>query len=753
MSNFKELIKKVLENVTGIKDPEVDFASSPDFGDYSSNISLQMAKEKGNFLENIEWLLKNVKKNNWKDNKFNLPVGRLNPKVVELIKAKSDLIYLNGFIYSKINGWLGHREGHKEVLSILPYLPYICAYPLEIYEDNKNNKRNLFSSNLEKFGVVVIEVLEEKDKNEIVTIFFVNPRRLKNGILGKYRIPSLQAPVKAAGASFSGLQEIHSFYSKLEAKSQGSKAKFSLNYEIKRNPRELAEEYVTKLQNDQSSKSLFEKIEVAGPGFINFYLKKDILIDNLIQISKQKDNFGKSLPAQAGDLLKGKKIMFEYAHPNTHKAFHIGHLRNITTGETLSRLHEAIGAGVIRTNYQGDVGLHIAKAIYGIKLNGFEDPKDVKKRAEYLGKVYAVGATKFEESDEAKEIVGEINKKIYDKSDVEINKLYETTRKWSLDYFESIYKRVYTKFDRLYFESETAERGKEIAEEAVKKGVLVVSNGAIIFEGSKYGLHDRVFVSGKGVPTYEAKDFGLVELQLKEFDPDKIIHVLGPEQLGYTSVIFKAQELVIPESKGRQLHLPYGWVKLKEGKMSSRTGNVVLGEDILNQAKQKILASYRVDEETAEKIAVGAVKYSFLKTSLAQEISFDINESISLEGNSGPYLQYAYARIQSVLKKFKSQNLKVKIVSQKLKLNTNEEQILRKLAQFPEVIVTAAKSYSPNLLCNYLYDLASKFNSFYNAHKIIGSENEAFRVLLTSSVGQILKNGLNLLGIEAPERM
>lgn len=498
-----------------------------------------------------------------------------------------------------------------------------------------------------------------------------------------------------------------------------------------------------KIAEEINKKDLSFTVQIVGK-FINFYLKKDILIDNLIQISKQKEDFGKS------DVLKSKKIMFEYAHPNTHKAFHIGHLRNITTGETLSRLHEAVGAKVIRANYQGDVGLHIAKALYGIEIVGFEDPKDVKKRAEFLGKAYARGATAYEDDEKAKERVGEINLKIYNKTDSKINELYEETRKWSLDYFGEIYERVYTKFDRLYFESECAESGKKTALEALKRGILEESKGAIIFKGSKYGLHDRVFVSGKGVPTYEGKDLGLAKLQFGEFNPDLLIHTVGPEQTEYFKVIIKALEFILPETKGREIHIPYGWVKLKEGKMSSRTGNVILGEDILDQAKEKILKSYKIDSETAEKVAVGAVKYSFLKTGLAQEIAFDLNESISLEGNSGPYIQYTYARTQSVLEKRGDYKIKI---SSKLTLSDEENEVLRKLSQFQEIIIDAAKNYSPNILCGYLYDLASKFNTFYQKHKIIGGEDENYKLLLTQGTGQVIKNGLRLLGIEAPKRM
>lgn len=512
-----------------------------------------------------------------------------------------------------------------------------------------------------------------------------------------------------------------------------------------KSPHEFAQKEVEKLRVNKELGEYVDKIEVAGPGFINFWLKKDILLSNLIQIDSEKEKYG------INDQFKGQKIMFEYAHPNTHKAFHIGHLRNITTGEALSRIFEANGASVVRANYQGDVGLHIAKAIWGINKLGFIDPGNVKARAEFLGKAYSTGATIYEEDEIAKEEIYEINGKIYDKSDESINTIYKETRTWSLDYFDQIYKRVYTKFDRLYFESEVYESGKEIALDALKKGILKESEGAVVFPGSEYGLHDRVFISGKGVPTYEAKDLGLAKLQFSEYNPDKIIHTVGPEQSAYFQVIFKALEFIEPETKGREIHIPYGWVRLRQGKMSSRTGNVVLGEQILNDAKEAIKKSYSTETDTAEMIAVGAVKYSFLKTGLNQEIAFDLTESISLEGNSGPYLQYTVARTNSVVLKAKDGgNIKA---DTKNDLNSEELMILRSLVRFPEVIETAAKSYSLNLLCNYLYDLAQKYNGFYNKHKIIGSNNEELRLKLTSAVGQVLKNGLKLLGIQTPERM
>jgi arginyl-tRNA synthetase len=256
-------------------------------------------------------------------------------------------------------------------------------------------------------------------------------------------------------------------------------------------------------------------------------------------------------------------------------------------------------------------------------------------------------------------------------------------------------------------------------------------------------------VTSEGLATYEAKDLGLARLQFAEFKPDLILHVVGPEQKEYFEVLFKALEEISPTTKGKEVHLIYGWVRLKEGKMASREGKVVLGDWLIGEIKREIIKTYKTPEKVAEKVAIAAVKYSFLKPSLSQEIAFDIEKSISLDGNSGPYLQYTYARTQSVLRKAKAQDAKY----DKQDINDEEALLLRSFPRFSETIIDAAKNYSPNLLANYLFDLAQKYNNFYNQHRIIGSENQGLRIMLTIAVGQILKNGLTLLGIKTSERM
>lgn len=544
-----------------------------------------------------------------------------------------------------------------------------------------------------------------------------------------------------------------------------------------KSPLELAEKIAEVLKSDKQITNVFSKIEAVSPGFINFWLSEEFLLGKLEESLKKRENFGKSQT-------KPVKIMVEFAHPNTHKAFHIGHLRNITTGETIVRVLEATGAEVVRANYEGDVGMHIAKAIYALLYvspfkNDFGKIEGIEERVEFLGKAYSAGNKAFEEDQKAKKEIKDLNYLVYSSAqkfaeekgekkgstdylkfvegrteDVDkIFKLWKETRQWSLDYFETIYKRVYTHFDRYYFESECL-LGVDIAKEAVKKGILKEDEGAIIFEGKKYGLDTRVFVNSLGLPTYEAKELALARKEFSEFgNLDKVVHVVGPEQASFFKVTFKVEELLDPEKyKNKQKHLIYGWVKLKEGKMSSRSGNVVLGKWLLDEAKTKILKQFpEMEEETSEKVAVGAVKYSMLKFSTISDISFSFDESISLEGNSGPYLQYTFARTQSVLCKAQISNVQYQISN--VKLEDEELSLLRTISRFEEVVTSLAENFSPNMLCNYLFDLAQKFNLFYQKHKIIESEQKDFRLSLTSAVGQVIKNGLYLLGIESPEKM
>jgi len=524
-------------------------------------------------------------------------------------------------------------------------------------------------------------------------------------------------------------------------------------HELYKNPRELAEQLVAVLVSDGALKKTFRTIEVAGGGFINFSYKTSWLIETATQYSKKLPAIS---PFHFGEQ---RKLMVEFAQPNTHKPFHIGHLRNIIIGESLVRLLEIAGNCVIRTNYEGDVGLHIAKCLWGLKRTGYEGSGKLplEKRIKLLGDAYVAGNKAYEDDPEAQDEIKNLNAQIYEKNS-ETYAVWHQTRKWSLEYFDNIYKRVGSRFDRLFFESEVYERGLEVAQEAVEKGILEVSENAVVFNGEAYGLHARVFVTKEGNPTYEGKDLGLAELETNEFGKlDKVIHVVDMQQSSYFQVLFKVLSLIDPRRyQNVEYHFAYGFVKLKNGRMSSRKGTVILGEWLLDEAKRRIGAAFDVDELTAEAVAVGAVKYSFLKVDAKAEIAFDIDQSISLEGNSGPYLQYTYARIKSVLAKAGGKGEVENTTSiEKVRLSETELTLLRLLTRYSETVTLSARMLRPDMLCSYLYDLTKAFNSFYQSVPILTSEDLLlkYRIALTRAVGMILESGLTLLGIPVIEKM
>ena len=507
-------------------------------------------------------------------------------------------------------------------------------------------------------------------------------------------------------------------------------------------PIEIANELKDKLENIDG----VEKVEVAPPGFINFFVAKAGLLDNLLKILEKSEDYGKS------EKLKGKKIMLEYADPNPFKEFHIGHLRNISLGESYARLSEAQGADFWRVNYQGDVGLHVAKAIWGIQnskrhLAELEN-KPLKTRVEFLGKAYTAGAKAYEEDAGVKKEITSINLGIY-KNDPDLQEIWKTGRKWSLEYFEEIYKRVGTTYKRYYFESEVADKGRQIVLDNIENGIFERHEEAVVFRG---GDHTRVFVTKEDYATYEAKDMALAGVKYEDFKYDKSVIITAHEQGPYFKVVLAAMGKVFPELAKKTSNITFGFVRLKDEKMSSRLGNIISGEWLLDEVKVKIAGAFpEMDDKTLEMVAVGAVKYSMLKFGRTSDIAFTFEDSISLEGNSGPYIQYTFARCCSVLQRAGISNFQFPISNSELE--KGEVELIRMLSKFGEVVEEAGNSFSPNILCNYLFELSQKFNLFYQKHKIIGGDKEEFRLALTKAVGQVIKNGLYLLGIESPEKM
>lgn len=519
-----------------------------------------------------------------------------------------------------------------------------------------------------------------------------------------------------------------------------------LGQKLKSNPRETAEKIVEAIKKP----TWIEKIEVAGPGFINFFVSKKALTSVLENINAYPTEYGNC---------KGKtsEMLVEFAHPNTHKAFHIGHLRNITLGESLVRLLESQGVKVHRANYQGDVGPHVAKCLWGYMKS--EVPKNLdtnQAKAEFLGKVYAIGAKAYEASEDAKKEIDEINKQIY-QEDGDIMPLWRETRQWSLDYFDEIYQRLGSYFDRLYFESEVWKSGFELVQNGLKKGVFEESKGAIIYDGEKHNLHKRVFITSQGNLTYEGKEVGLAQMENTEFKFDKKIHVVAHEQSAYFQVVFKAIEQLMPELEGRQEHVPYGMVKLPSGKMSSRTGDVITAESLLEEAKSKVAVyaeriegSQEEKEAIIEKVALGAVKFTMLNATSASDIVFELEKVTQLEGATGPYLQYAYARIQSIIKK-----VNASADADYDQFNDLDWLLIRKMLHFPEMVTRSANDLSPHHLARYLIEIAGQFSGWYDKNSVLNTEDglQQARLDLVVALASIIKKGLNLLGIEVPDKM
>lgn len=527
--------------------------------------------------------------------------------------------------------------------------------------------------------------------------------------------------------------------------------------QISSNPRELADKIVSKLKGDEQVNDIFDKIEVAGPGFINFTLNKRYLSKMLQEITQNDSSYG-SLKQE-----NPQKIIVEFGDPNPFKEIHIGHLRNFCIGESFCRLLESQGNSVVRANYQGDVGLHVAKALYGIKnqeLDINDENIGNEEKAKMLAAAYAYGATEFENNENAKQEIIEINKKIY-MEDESLKSLWEEGRKISLEHFENLYQRIGVRYDKYYFESVTAKKGREVVLSHIDDSVFERHDGAVVYRGEQEGLHTRVFLTSQDYATYEGKDLALAILKSEDEAYDRSVILTGNEQLEYFQVMLAALKKIRPDLAQKTDHYTFGHVRLKEGKMSSRTGDVITADWLLDEAVKRVNAVFTdMDDSTAEKVGIGAVKYSMLKFSIPSDIHFSFEDSITLEGNSGPYLQYAYVRTQSVLAKADGQwlmangqdiNHQSSIINHSLE--TEESELLRFLSQYPYNVEMAAKEFAPNLLCNYLFELSQKFNLFYQKCKIIGNENENFRLQLTKGVGIVLQNGLHLLGIETAEKM
>ena len=511
-------------------------------------------------------------------------------------------------------------------------------------------------------------------------------------------------------------------------------------------PQALAQELATELS--QSLSAIAEKVEVAGPGFINITLKPEFLVA-AVKDAADNERYG------ASDMLKGEKVMVEYTDPNPFKLFHIGHLMSNTIGESLSRLMEFGGAEVKRANYQGDVGLHVAKTIWALQKNNWQADS-----IEILGKAYAVGSSSYEEQEDVKTEIIALNKKIYERSDDAVNALYDVGKKISLEYFETLYARLGTHFDFYFFESETGTRGKELVVENKGK-VFEESDGALVYRGEQEGLHTRVFLTREGLPTYEAKELGLAKIKSEKYEYSRSVVVTGNEIADYFKVLLVALKRIYPKLAVKTIHMPHGMLRLPTGKMSSRTGEVITAESLMDEVRAKIRehalsAEHKSDnlEKSLDAVTVAALKYSILKQGVGRDIIFDFDTSISFTGDSGPYLQYTYARTNSILTQpRKTRELATGQGVGDVSVPEEPGELERLIFHFPEEVERAVRDYAPQRIVAYLSEVAQTFNAYYANNRIIDSDAESYRLALTAATRTVLKNGLYLLGISAPEKM
>lgn len=500
-----------------------------------------------------------------------------------------------------------------------------------------------------------------------------------------------------------------------------------------KNPRSLANElacFITETLGEVVS-----HVAVAGPGFVNITLAREAIALAITEAGAMGEAWGKS--AAENDA----RVMVEYSNPNAFKEMHIGHLVGTIIGESLARLIENEGAAVARSTFGGDVGLNVAKALWGLHAMGVTEPTTAKE----IGAAYVVGSNNYETSAQAKAEIDVLNQAIYAGADARLMALWRIGRELSVEEFRRLWKLLGSHFDFEFFDSDTIEIGLRVVRDELEKGIFKKSEGAIIYAGEAKGVHTMVFITSAGAPTYEAKDIGLAFLKEERWPADKVIIVSGVEQIGRFKTVLSALAEVAPLLAAKTTHVANGFLKLTSGKMSSRTGSVITADDFIRDVIARA-GEKNSDPLVAEQVAIGAIKYMVLRQAPGSDIIFDPEKSLSLEGDSGPYLQYALVRAKKILTYAENGQ------------GGKEEPpapyaIERIILHYPEVAARAAAELAPNLLTTYLTELAAVWNAFYAAEQVLGSPEEAYKQKVARAFAQTMTNGLTLLGIPTPERL
>lgn len=590
-------------------------------------------------------------------------------------------------------------------------------------------------------------------------------------------------------------------------------------------PMAIAEEIKAKWEENEGG----FRVEVAAPGFLNFISPDEYFAEKIAKMAQKQ---GDLLSGISLDEYSGKMVVTEFSDPNPFKVLHVGHLYTSVVGDSISRLLERAGAKVVRVNFGGDVGLHVGKTIWAVKAGLQANSSENDLTIEEIAKCYVKGTQAYDEDEDVRAEINELNKIIYRLAELgeekcqerlelemvaedferptaeiaQIALLYWQGRKLSYEYFKQFYAEIGVKFDKFYPESSVAGKGLEEVQAHVG-AVYEESEGAIVYRGEKKGLHTRVFINAQGVPTYEAKDVGLIFTKWADWQFDESVVITGNEQTEYMKVVLASVAEYAPELVERTRHLTHGMVRLPGNvKMASRKGNFLKAVDVIDMVNRELAetssvevrpkrlssslcsdsrASSRKNEqahslldscEVAQgfgvnprrdsgsspeesrpaainhMIALAALKYAFLKYKMGGDIVFDPKESVAVNGNSGVYLLYSVVRGKKILQKLADVER-----GEQAALNENEQKFVRslskKLVQYEEVLVEVMRAKAPYKLCTFLYELAQEFSRFYEQVRVVGGGHEDEMEKYVQVYVKVMEEGLGLLGIEVPEEM
>jgi len=516
-------------------------------------------------------------------------------------------------------------------------------------------------------------------------------------------------------------------------------------------------------------------------GFLNLVISDAPWIALLNQINAE-EKYGFTPVTEQSPL-----VMIEYSSPNTNKPLHLGHVRNNLLGSALARIVEANGNKVVKTNIVNDRGIHICKSMLAwLKWGNGETPESSGKKGDHLIGDYYVAFDKHyreevkqlvaqgmdeEKAKQEAPLIKEAHEMLvkWEQNDPEVRALWKKMNEWVYAGFDETYKMMGVGFDKIYYESDTYLEGKEKVMEGLEKGFFYRrEDGSVWADLTAEGLDEKLLLRSDGTSVYMTQDIGTAKLRFQDFPIDKMIYVVGNEQNYHFQVLSILLDKLGFKWGKDLVHFSYGMVELPNGKMKSREGTVVDADDLMaamiadayEASKERVKQTSMPEDEAREvarKVGLGALKYFILKVDARKNMLFNPEESIDFNGNTGPFIQYTYARIASILRKANEQNINIPAqLPTSISISTKETELIQKLNQFGAAIRQAGTDYSPSGICNYCYELTKAFNQFYHDFTILGEENEElklFRLSLAKAVAKVISLGMGLLGIEMPERM